>query len=158
MPLTFKQYPEIIKKTAIFPKTVDDFSLAYFIIGFYDELSEYFEKVEGGASEEEIIKEAGDVCWYACGLCDQLGIDFIKLLELPKVENKNINSLRLLGMVKKYYRDNKEMNVELVKETLLVILQKILGPLNIDKVLEINYNKLLTRLENNTVQGDGDNR
>lgn len=158
MPLHFRQYPDIIKKTAIFPKIVDDFSLAYFIIGFYDELSEYFEKIEGNASKEEIIKEVGDVCWYACGLCDQLGIDFIELLESPKVENKNINSLRLLGMVKKYYRDNKELSVDLVKETLLVILQKILEPFNIDEVLEINYNKLLTRLENNTVQGDGDNR
>lgn len=158
MPFTSKDYPQIIQKTAIFPKTVDDFSLAYFTIGLYDELSEWFEKVELQASKTELMKESGDVCWYACGICTNLNIDFIELLESSRSEKKDINVLRLLGIVKKHYRDNKPIDMDIVKETLKVILDKVLEGFDYNEVLEVNYNKLLQRVENNTIQGDGDNR
>ncbi len=155
--VNFKKYPEIILQTAVYPTKVDDFSIAYFTIGFFDEIIEYFEKVEEKAEKKELIKEAGDVCWYACGLCTKLNIDFIDLLENP-IKDNTAAPFKLLGLVKKYYRDNKALDVETVKAMLSNILVTITSDFDINDVLETNYNKLLTRLANDTIKGDGDNR
>lgn len=94
-------YKQIIAKTAIYPKTVEDFGLAYGLIGFVDETLELNEKLTtmledhlintkespGTLSEAilknltEIKKELGDVMWYSALICEKAEIDFETFIE-----------------------------------------------------------------------------
>ena len=57
------KYEEIINKTAVYPKKVDDAGLYYCLVGLFDEIDEVKEKILDGESEESINKELGDVVW-----------------------------------------------------------------------------------------------
>lgn len=155
-----KEYSNIIEKTAVFPKKIDDFTLAYFTLGLYDELYEFYDKLEYDSSKDELVKEAGDVCWYACGICNYLNIDFEEVVDFSNEEFHSFDPFILIGRVKKFYRDNKSLNTHEVKLVLRNILYKVIEYQNfeISEVLKLNYNKLISRRENNTIHGDGDNR
>lgn len=91
-----KTYKQIIAQTAIYPKTVEDFGLAYGLIGFVDETLELDEKIITILDDylinmkinptivskpllktlTEIKKELGDVMWYSCLICEKAEIDF----------------------------------------------------------------------------------
>lgn len=154
--ININDYPKIIKETAVFPKTVEDFSLAYLTLGLFDEISEVVDKSYANASKEELIKEVGDVCWYACGICDVVGLDFIKII--TNLKETTQNPFDLLGKVKKYYRDGKELVPEEIEAILNAVLYHVVDKFDVTEILTINYNKLIQRRENNTINGNGDNR
>ncbi len=150
-------YTDIIQKTAVFPKQVNDFSLAYFTLGLFDELSEYYDALIENSSDMAIIKEAGDVCWYACGIANHLELDFMELVN-NRQKDKSLNPFLLLGLVKKHYRDNKELDKEQVSKILKIILYECMEGHDPELILRTNYEKLIDRLERNAIQGSGDNR
>lgn len=106
--MDIKTYLEATRKTAIYPQ--DNF-LEYLTLGLASEAGEVSGVVKKyirqdfdlSSAQEKLIKELGDVMWYWCRLCDELG-------------------------------------------------------LNPEEVMESNIKKLRQRQEDNTLQGDGDNR
>jgi NTP pyrophosphatase (non-canonical NTP hydrolase) len=104
--MNLTEYKKIITETAVFPRKVDDFGLAYCIIGLIDEMDEVIEKVSSGtATTEEIYSEIGDVCWYLCALCNELNIPFEDVIE-NRENLDNYLIFQLFGKIKKHYRDS----------------------------------------------------
>jgi len=159
--MNLTEYKTIISETAVFPRKVEDFGLAYCIIGLIDEMYEVMEKDESpDATKEELHSEIGDVCWYLCALCNELNISFEKVIENREhLEEHHI--FQLLGKIKKHYRDNKAFDLEQVYDCLRSFTHSLLRDLSqeeIDSILKNNYDKLIARRATNTLHGDGDNR
>ena len=75
----------------------------------------------------------------------------------------------IFGAFKKYYRDNKPINISELEGFILYWLYSIVELLQlidpqddvrtiIDRVVTLNAEKLTKRLKNNTIHGDGDYR
>ena len=169
-------YKEIIAKTAVYPKQVDNFGLAYAWLGLIDETEEFYEVPIDEV--KRLKKEFGDAIWYICAVCNEAGASFEKVISAylamvistpaPTVNNYT-------GTIKKYYRDNTPLNVneleivlaghlfdmyfwaydmtEIHPEMQVVDLKELLP-----EVLDMNYQKLIARRETNTLHGSGDNR
>jgi NTP pyrophosphatase (non-canonical NTP hydrolase) len=159
--MNLTEYKKIITETAVFPRKVDDFGLAYCIIGLIDEMDEVIEKVSSGtATTEEIYSEIGDVCWYLCALCNELNVSFEDVIE-NRENLDNYHIFQLFGKIKKHYRDSKPFDLDQVSRILSSFaygLLKGLSEENIQTILQNNYDKLIARRETNTLHGDGDNR
>lgn len=166
------EYQEIIEKTAVFPSEV---GLAYCALGLVDELGEYLEKVQNGASKEDCEKEVGDVFWYITALGKELGVTLKELFNMTNYVSKFgndpqndpsklfIRGSKIQGKIKKVYRDNDENKkleaIILLSEFTVCFLDFINErDLKLASVLEKNYNKLIARRATNTLHGDGDNR
>lgn len=108
--MTFKEYSQIIKETAIYPKNI---GLIYCTLGLCGEAGEVSEKVKkiyrdnnGEINEETrrlLLKELGDVLWYITSASNELGS-------------------------------------------------------SLEEVAKINFEKLVTRRQTNTLHGNGDDR
>lgn len=159
--MTITEYKEIINKTAVYPQQVNNFGIAYCVLGLFDELAEFLEKLDDNIStKDEIKKEVGDVFWYICALCNELNLDFENIVLNPK-HDKKYSPLLLFGLTKKYYRDSKLFDAEQLTNILKCFIADTIlkfPDINILEILELNYNKLIKRRETNTIQGDGDNR
>ena len=161
--MTIKDYISIIDKTAVFPRKVEDFGLAYCLIGLFDELNEVEEKVDNKDTIENIHAEVGDVLWYLCALCNELDISFEGVVTNTYKFGKEYNPVNLFGIIKKHYRDNKPIDKEYVFKSLCNLSRYLFYTTKINdstliSILESNYNKLIARRETNTLHGDGDNR
>lgn len=94
--MTFEEYQEESRKTAVYPNKGSNF--IYPTLGLAGEAGEVAEKIkkvlrdnEGVVSEEkkaEITKELGDVLWYLANLSKELEIS------LEEVAQKNIEKLK----------------------------------------------------------------
>lgn len=94
--MTFEEYQDEARKTAIYPNKDNNF--IYPTLGLAGEAGEVAEKIkkvlrdnDGIVSEEkkvEITKELGDVLWYVANLSKELGIN------LEDVAAKNIEKLK----------------------------------------------------------------
>lgn len=94
--MTFQEYQEEARKTAIYPNKDNNF--IYPTLGLAGEAGEVAEKIKkvirdgnGIVSEEkkeEITKELGDVLWYVANLAKELGIT------LEEVAEKNLLKLQ----------------------------------------------------------------
>ena len=155
-------YSGIIEKTAVYPKQVDNFDIAYCYLGIMDESFEFNEAYELG-NIKAMKKEAGDVLWYLTALANFFKIDIRKVFvkkEMSIDGEYKIHS-KFPGLVKKYYRDEKEIPIEIVEVFINANFNSVVEGFNDDEILEIlqmNYDKLIKRRETNTLHGDGDNR
>lgn len=174
--MDLNKYQTIIEQTAVFPKSVDQFDLAYGYLGLGDEWIEWTNVVSYYRPEKDIIdvvKEHGDWLWYSTALCIFNNIPikdaFTKIMDVdPTNEERFINyinrrMLQFNGNIKKFYRDNKP--VDLKELTYIIQLMYTYGEhvakrigYTIPEVLQINYDKLIKRRETNTIHGDGDHR
>ncbi len=94
--MTFKEYQEESRKTAIYPDKDNNF--VYPVLGLVGEAGEVAEKIkkiirdkEGivdQESREKVMKELGDVLWYLSQTATELN------LSLEKVANNNIEKLK----------------------------------------------------------------
>ncbi|MFZ3057784.1 MAG: nucleoside triphosphate pyrophosphohydrolase family protein [Minisyncoccales bacterium] len=94
--MTFQEYQEEARKTAIYPNKNNNF--IYPTLGLAGEAGEVAEKIKkvirdgnGIVSEEkkeEITKELGDVLWYVANLAKELGVT------LEDVAQKNLLKLQ----------------------------------------------------------------
>ena len=170
--MEIKKYIEIIEKTAVFPTTVSNFGVAYCWLGIQDELREFFEKIDD-QDWKGLNGEKGDVMWYLCALCQNVGINFEDLMEQftdfhQKEDWRKISREQIFmritsfsGNIKKFYRDGKELNLVILTSVLEDIINVIFyhsTKEDILGVLEANYDKLIARRATNTVHGDGDYR
>lgn len=157
------EYSSIIEQTAVFPRAVDNFGLAYGWLGLIDESDELLQT----SGYENEIKEFGDVCWYVTLISTEAGLDINQVLDIPQYStmSEDIPSIEgYTGKIKKFYRDetalDKLMLTNVLRKHLAKVLtsSRFLTPQDLEKVLEVNYNKLIKRRETNTIQGSGDNR
>jgi NTP pyrophosphatase (non-canonical NTP hydrolase) len=158
--MNIKEYQEIIGKTAVYPQQVDNFGLAYCVFGIFDEMSEVHDKVDKNDTQANINKEIGDVLWYICAMCHELGLDFEEIVT-KRTNLPDVDPFYVFGVVKKFYRDKKPIDPDKIKEYLKDLTYGLLAHLpeeTILGILEENYNKLIRRRETNTLHGDGDNR
>jgi NTP pyrophosphatase (non-canonical NTP hydrolase) len=162
--MKYNEYSDLIQQTAIYPKEVNNFGVAYTFLGIFDELGEYREKVNLGDLEGS-KKEKGDVLWYMCALCLELDISFTILIEryfIQKKEGVFEDAQLYFGNIKKYYRDGKNVDRNhMITYFFLPLLYDLLMDETLEslgEILQNNATKLLKRRETNTLHGDGDNR
>lgn len=181
-----KKYTEILKTTAIFPDRVSDFGKIYSYLGFMGEYRELLEEIENyiysskDKDTRNIIKEMGDVLWYAGQMYrqhDEIDSFHDLIYRISQIkENKYYSELestyedmrvskldRLSEYYKKYYRDGTPIP-SLILDTYLInnllYLGVICAELNfsIEDVMEVNYKKLISRKEQGKLKGSGSNR
>lgn len=171
--MKINKYKGIIQKTVIFPSTVDNFGIAYSWLGLIEESDEArvaFDKFRQDPTNEDaknaFIKEIGDVCWYAASICNIVGLDEEEVF-LPRTDLKSLSGSKSIiaycGNIKKFYRDDKQIDKEELTKVLTLLINGIMLAVNqygitLDEVLEVNYNKLMNRKKKGTIQGDGDER
>lgn len=95
--MTFEEYQEKARKTAIYPKEV---GLAYVTLGLTGEAGEIANKVKKvfrdsngeltGEARQSIAGEICDLMWYVSALCDELNISMNMLAEvgIQKLEDR----------------------------------------------------------------------
>lgn len=88
--MTFSEYQEAARSTAIYPR---DRAIVYPALGLTGEAGEVAEKVkkwirDGNLDKEAIAKELGDVLWYIAALSGDLGID------MDEIAQRNIQKLQ----------------------------------------------------------------
>lgn len=86
--LTFNTYQELAKLTAVYPGKDNVGGAMYLALGLGGEAGEVQEKIKKyfrdgipeGTDQDEwidnLVKEIGDVLWYAAMLCEQFGVKF----------------------------------------------------------------------------------
>jgi len=184
--MDFSTYIKESKKTAIYPKDImvfkEDSSLSFPLI--YPAM-----KITGEAEElfiavnikpmkvDDIIKEAGDVCWYLACFFRELDIPMTNLGIVP---GYNVNSSishainiwslasRVSETMGKIIRDGyngKDIDAHfqrikiLIKEIWVTINHLCSGlGISIDIVLDKNIAKLTSRKDRGVLTGSGDNR
>lgn len=174
--MELSKYQTIIAQTAVFPKSVDQFDLAYGYMGLMDEWIEWINELELFDLHNKVpnvIKEHGDWLWYMTSLCVFLDIpleNVFRSIDRPKsldeisfINRINKELLGYNGRVKKFYRDSKPID----KVQFIYIMQLMYSygehvadriGYSIPEVLQVNYDKLIKRRETNTIHGDGDHR
>lgn len=149
--------------TAIYPR---EHAIAYPALGLIGELSEF--QLAYIAAEpdytEDLVKEAGDVCWYCANLCNDLGVE---LQSLSFRRGADLPSFMFVGQfceqVKKYIRDGNKNKQEYILDFVEHVMSALASRLSefcisLNTALTTNLEKLESRKERGTLQGDGDNR
>lgn len=179
--MNYNKYNETTRETAVYPREVNNFGLAYCWFGLLGELSELRnvpedvdpEGIEG--YKKNIIKESGDVFWYVSEICNNVSdLNFerviVSALEISKFEfpgfedNYYHRIVEFSENIKKYYRDNKTLDINLMEKILSDMLASIISlfdaeaNVSLEEVLQINYEKLHNRRKTGTLHGDGDHR
>lgn len=171
--MKIEDYKKITEETAIYPKSVKNFSLAYCWLGLIEECTEAQEAMEEFLKDPKdellrkaLVKEMGDVCWYVTSLAmlQDLSLEEIFHCKAPLEDlymHKTINAFS--GYIKKYYRDKKDIKKEEFTGTLSLLITGVFDMLSnhditLEEVLQTNYDKLTKRKEKNLLHGDGDNR
>lgn len=171
--MKINKYKGIIQETAIFPSTVDNFGLAYSWLGIVEEsdearvaFDEFRKDPTNLDAKNAFIKELGDVCWYTASICNIVGLDEEEVF-LPRTDLKSLSGNKSIiaycGNIKKFYRDNKQIDKEELTGILNILINGIMLAVNqygitLDEVLEVNYNKLMDRKKRGTIKGSGDDR
>ena len=166
------EYIEKARTTALYPDLGNN--IYYPTLGLAGECAEVYDKVYFEATEVEIIKELGDVCWYIANLITELKIN-VDDLTINSVDG---DALQLCGMmvistgviaecVKKTMRDSggvmpDEKRSDVIDNIGMIIayvdaIATIIGS-SIDEVTQTNIDKLFSRKERGVIKGDGDNR
>ena len=87
--MTFNEYQEFARSTAIYP---EEYKVIYPVLGLCGEAGEVAEKVKknirDGKSLDGVGLELGDVLWYISALADDLGVT------LEEVAQANVDKLQ----------------------------------------------------------------
>lgn len=173
--MEIKDYREIIQKTAIYPNKVNNFGLAYCWLGLIGETQEFIkEATNSDQFENNIIninnlkKKLGDVIWYTTAIANILELDLDRILYPNCFYYETIDNIcTYCEAIKKYYRDNTELDKVYIENILSNNIHSIIGNkrnlniINVEdipEIMKINYEKLIKRRETNTLSGSGSNR
>ena len=141
--------------------------LVYLFLGLCGEVGELIEKCDTPHPAQEVAKEAGDVLWYCAAILRDLNL-MPRLCTAPTHQSwLPIFAGRIAERAKKAYRDNGgEFTVE-AKDEIAAMVSHIVVSIeslgirmgySLEKIMEINLQKLRDRKKRQALQGDGDNR
>lgn len=180
--MNFKEYEVHASSTACYQKEV---AIPYVIMGLTNELAEVYEKIDCAAETKEIVKEIGDVLWYAAMIRQELDLPELEFPEIIlKLNDEDVYRLSpsyllqqvgiINGYVKKFFRDDDykagfpEKRKEACHKALEQILQGLQnlavyiegdkGDYSLMSIAKGNVEKLAKRKAENKIHGDGDNR
>lgn len=166
--MNFSEYTDFTDTTAVYPDPATD--LTYPTLGLVDEVAELYT-----ATEPNIIKELGDVCYYLARLNRAMNLNLVSvidqnnkkanLLEQELVELLVVDAGYVAGRVKKYIRGdyNRYQLCTAVYPYIVGMISTVdavakLRNLTAEDVMQINKDKLTSRKERGVLKGDGDNR
>jgi NTP pyrophosphatase (non-canonical NTP hydrolase) len=159
--MKFKEYATIIEQTAVYPKSVDNFDLAYCYLGIMGESYELVKATE----RYDIVnmkKEAGDVIWYTTALANFYNLNIEELFVRKDESDEDLDLfMSFPELIKKYYRDNKDIPIDTIKTIITIIWNSTIEEFTdeeVSEILQTNYDKLLKRKKDGVLKGDGDNR
>ena len=173
------QYQQLARTTAIYPSKI-----VYPALGLIGECGEVVDKLfYTPYSEEEVLQEAGDLCWYMANLAYDCDSSLSKCIESDSfeiIENTFsgtseiiaellINLGAIAEIVKKALRDEngvfsnnrKKRIVEYIRiihDTLTVYVSSVTGEPTLERSAILNVEKLKSRQERDVLKGDGDDR
>lgn len=171
--MKLKEYKKHTRKTVAYPEEI---AFDYLTDGLNGEIGEFQGKLEGFEDyqdNEELLHELGDVLWYNTRLCDELNYSIKEIrsndvfLETDNMSLSKLGSMlnyecsKLSELSKKIKRDDKDIGD--ISENLLIIyllIEEISEELgyDLDKLTDMNIDKLLDRKERDKIKGDGDKR
>lgn len=168
--MNFQEYQVAIEKFCIYPN-IGPYGIVYPILGLIGEIGECFLDAE----DVEIVNrridlfELGDCYFYIARCLSHLNETFtVPLVERHRTlwsleQNILMNSHSIAELLKKSIRDSNQdklrQAVVCLKEIGLDLMQVSykLGD-NPSHIMQMNYDKLNSRLERGVIKGDGDNR
>lgn len=188
--MDFNEYQAWTATTAIYPQEISGLPIApyYLTLGLVDEVRELSElfafRVQPKSADwvvdtGNLIKEAGDICWFVAQLLATIDMNFSDAVELAGSNLVSVRNMQrtlthmstevaqVAGCYSKALRDNggrlecpTQLRIYAHVLKLLSILISLLNKEGIDlqDVLEHNKVKLKSRKERSQLQGSGDNR
>ena len=156
--------------------------LVYPALGLCGELGELLEAAEDGTgSRDRIMKEIGDVLWYAANvaadidmrLSDIMGRDYFIDEDSMYIEDVVVELPVWTGKVaenaKKVLRDSngvvtpdRAAKISEALKNIIILLEGLCGAccfgFTLEECAQLNYEKLTSRQERGVLRGDGDNR
>lgn len=158
--LELKEYQDFIANQCFISEENEKYNLMRAGLELAEEIHEYY----FAHQPKEEFKELGDIFFWSClidyWLNDKDDLLDIKLDEVSGVEMEKIIA-KILGGIKRYYRDNNLVKLKEVVYYNRILLNRFLYihfEYDFYEIIEANYIKLKERLENNKIQGEGDNR
>ena len=168
--MKIKEYSEKALTTAIYPNRGKN--LAYASLGLIEELMETVEKIEKKSSDEEIVKELGDVLWYMNAICFEIKHSLEAVASNAALETSldcDVSQViqTIAGKTKKHIRDdNGELDPK-KRDSIIEGLNQIFNYVDqkaqifnssVSEVCEKNIDKLFSRKARGKLKGSGDNR
>jgi len=151
--MTLEEYQKQTADTVIYSH---DIRMYYSVLGLIGEVGEFDEKV----SNEEILQELGDIMWYCSQICNEYELRLKQIIGPPLTLFRL--TAKVAELVKKYFRDKKE-----IKQELEDLIGRIVNQVHIlakttkrtvEQVMDMNIKKLQDRKDRNVLHGEGDNR
>ena len=165
-----EEYSKEVIKTAIYPNIGENFN--YPFKGLVDEFGEVLE-ILWGYEQGNLDKEIGDVFWFGNALSHEMGFDFSTIVKSVELNYRTFDDIvigmfleitKMAGHLKKLERDGNKEKIELVKISLqrfftgMLLIIKNRSKITVNEILQLNYEKLISRQKRNVLTGDGDNR
>ena len=174
-----QKYKIFVENSAFYPKISKSRDLSYLFLGLVEEVGEILEILDENDSFNDIIKECGDVLWYATAMSNVIEYDLYQGVDVEANVAKDCISddkssvelftslSKIAGPIKKSIRDNHgnmtDTRLDQIKSALDEILQSIINilhKLNISilEALRVNYEKITSRQTRGVMRGDGNDR
>lgn len=176
--MNFSEYQKKAREFADYPHALvggNKVKLVYPVLGLVEEIGEAKEKlrvVEECDDLENItafMKELGDVCWFCAEILSVLCLkaDLSRFTD-ESPDNYELAYSEISGILAKAVRDNSGIvapeKIKIIKESVEVIIwtvsqmaEKVCRS-DLESIMQMNYNKLLSRKQRGVIHGSGDDR
>lgn len=164
--MTFDEYQEACRATAIYPKELES---EYLAMGLISEIGELAGKIKKQIRDDvnltkQIHDEAGDICWYSAMLCNSKSVSMGHMVEASRdwFTGFQYSWNRIAKMTKcagDMLAKLKEPNFTHLQDVLFELRHLLhLHGTTLEAVCEANIAKLQSRQERGKLGGSGDNR
>lgn len=176
--MNFSEYQKKVREFADYPSALvngNEMKLVYPVFGLVEEIGEAREKLRDVEECDDLqritafMKELGDVCWFCAEILTVLGFE----ADLSRFDDDSSDDYELAyseisGIVAKAVRDSSGIvspeKALIVKEKVEVIIwtvsqmAKKVCMSDLETIMQINYDKLLSRKQRGVIHGSGDDR
>lgn len=176
--MNFDEYQKKVREFADYPSAMvngNAVKLVYPVLGLVEEIGEAREKLRLVEEFDDLphitafMKELGDVCWFCAEIMTVLNLE----ADLSRFTDDNCDDYELAypeisGILAKAVRDTSGIvspeKVQVIKENIEIIIftvsqmaEKVCFS-DLESVMQMNYDKLLSRKKRGVIHGSGDDR